>query len=364
MEPEKKDETGSFQEGDSSVDEIIESANINEDKKKLKKVISVAILLGGLFAGSLFVDVVQVIKGSGFSQKSLNKGEIFESNGKTWVAYNEPIVRVKVISDDACEACDPSEALVLLRKIIPTLNAEKIAQESSEGKELMSSFSVNTIPAFIFSKEIEKTEFYMQAAPVLDKNGTQYSLRTVELGLPAGKYVSLPEAGESDIQIGPKDAKVKIVEFSDFQCPFCRSFHASVKKTLDEYHGRVLYVYKHFPLNFHLQAENAALAAECANEQGKFMAYGDKLFETQSEWQNTGDTQKFKNYAAQLGLNGVQFNKCVDEKKYQAKIEQGKSEGASFGVSGTPATFINGQFKNGAIGYEELKKTIDEELAK
>lgn len=364
MEPEKKEEAESFREGEASVDALIQDADTYEDKKKLKKAISIAILLGGLFAGSLFVDVAQVIKGSGFSQKSLSKGEIFESSGKTWVAYSEPIVKLKVVTDDACEACDPSEALVLLRKIIPTLNAEKVAQDSSEGKALMSSFSINTIPAFIFSKEIEKTDFYLQAAPVLDKNGNQYSLRTVELGLPAGKYVSLPEAKEGDIQIGPKDAKVKIVEFSDFQCPFCKSFHASIKKMLAEYQGSVLYVYKHFPLNFHLQAENAALAAECANEQGKFMSYADKLFEVQSDWQNTSDTQKFKTYALQLGLNGSQFNTCMDEEKYQSKIDQGKSEGSSFGVSGTPATFVNGQFKNGAISYEELKKAIDEELAK
>ena len=133
---------------------------------------------------------------------------------------------------------------------------------------------------------------------------------------------------------------------------------------LGEYSGKVLFVYKHFPLNFHLQAENAALASECANEQGKFVAYGDKLFETQSEWQNTKDTQKFKTYALQMGLISSQFNKCLDDKKYQSKIERGKSEGASFGVSGTPATFVNGQFKNGAISYDELKKTIEEELAK
>lgn len=332
--------------------------------QQIKKLVAIIILLAGLFAGSLFIDAVQAVTGNGFSIRNLGQTEIFEAKDKTWVAYSAPVVKVKVITDENCAECDPSETLVFLRRVIPTLSAQKISEDSPEGKALMQTFQAKTIPAFIFSKELEKTDFYAQASSVLNKQDGQYSLSTAEIGLPAGKYIELPQAAEDDIQIGPKDAKVKVVEFSDFQCPFCKSFHASVRKMLGEYQGKILYVYKHFPLNFHLQAESAALAAECANEQGKFVAYGDKLFETQSEWQNTKDTQKFKTYALQLGLSSGQFNKCLDDKKYQSKIERGKSEGASFGVSGTPATFVNGQFKNGAIGYDELKKTIDEELAK
>lgn len=368
-EEEKKEPVEFFQDG--GVSNHIESEKASEGARntlpkdqQTKKLVSIIILLAGLFVGSLFIDVVQAVTGNGFSLKNLGRTEIFESKDKTWVAFNDPIVKVKVITDENCPECDPSETLVFLRRVIPTLSAEKISENSNEGKALMQTFKVKTIPAFIFSKELENTDFYAQAASVLDKQDGQYSLNTAEIGLPAGKYIELPQIADDDFQIGPKDAKVRIIEFSDFQCPFCKAFQPTVEKLLKEYQGKVLYAYKHFPLNFHLQSESASLAAECANEQGKFIDYGDKLFQLQNEWQNTKDTQKFKTYALQLGLNGPQFNKCLDDKKYQSKIDRGKSEGGSFGVSGTPSTFINGQFKNGAVSYEELKKTIDEELAK
>ncbi len=93
-------------------------------------------------------------------------------------------------------------------------------------------------------------------------------------------------------------------------------------------------------------------------------AYADKLFGSQKDWQNTTGTAKFKSYAAQLGLAAGQFNQCLDSKKYQEKVDRDLAEGGNFGISGTPAVFINDQFKNGVVPYENLKATIDAELAK
>ncbi len=337
----------------------------NGKDRKIKNLISAVILLAGLFAGSVFVDVAQMVKGRGFSQKVLNKVDVFSLDGKTWVAYTEPIVKVQVISDDSCEACKPDQALVWFRRVLPSILPEKINVNSEEGKGILNKFGIKSIHAFIFAKDIDKTDFYKQANALFVEKDGSFVLQTAELGLPAGKFVEIPSVSEDDIQVGDKDAKVKIIEFSDFQCPYCQAFQLNtIQKILKDYGDKILFVYKNFPLEFHSQAENAALSVECANEQGKFEAYSNKLFDAQNDWGKSEGTQKFKTYAAQTGLSASQFNKCLDDKKYQDNINKDKEEAKNFGISGTPAIFINDQFKSGAVGYEDIKKIIDEELAK
>lgn len=334
------------------------------ENKKIKNLISIVILLGGLFVGSLFVDIAQLLSGNGFSERNLSRSEIFEAKEKTWVAYSEPIVDVKVISDETCENCDPSEALVWLRRVMPTISAQKINYDSEEGKKIIEDKGLKTLPAFIFSDEVAKTDFYLQALVLFEEKDGWYVLKTQELGLNPGKYLTTPKINEGDATAGPADAKVKMVIFSDFQCPYCRLFWLSLREVMKEYGERVLFDYKHLPLDIHPQANNAALASECALGQNKFWEYGDKLFSDQSEWSTAEGTQKFKDYAQSIGLDTNQFNACLDSKKDQEKIDASVKEAGEFGISGTPAIFINSQFKNGVTSVDDLKATIDQEMAK
>lgn len=340
--------------------------NPMEDKdKKIKNLISIVILLAGLFIGSVFVDVVQMMKGGGYSQRALNKTDVFESNGKTWVAYADPLVKIQVLTDEKCENCRPDDILVSLRRVMPTISVSKIDGNSDEGKKIIGDFGVKSLPAFIFSENIEKASFFGQLQPLFEKKNNLYVMKNEEAGIKAGKFLELPQIRDNDIKIGPDDAKVRIVEFSDFQCPFCKKLHEEViSKILKDYGDKIQFVYKQLPLAIHPQAENAALASECANEQGKFSGYMDKLFASQTEWGKTTGIQIFKNYAAQLGLNQTQFNSCLDSKKYQSKVDENKKEAENFGITGTPSFFINDTFENGAVPYEDVKKIIDEELQK
>ena len=326
--------------------------------------ISAIIILAGLFVGSLFVDVVQLVKGSGFSEKNLRTADIFESSGKTWVAYSEPLINVQVVTDDACDKCNPAEALVWLRRVIPTINAKKISFDSTEGRALIDNFAVKTLPAFIFSEAINRTDFYSQAQVLFEQKDKDYKLKTQELGLEPGKYLATPKINEGDATFGQADSKVKVVVFSDFQCPYCKLFFQSLRTTMKQYGDKVFFDYKHLPLSFHPQANDAALASECALEQGKFWEYADKLYASQAEWGNAQAIQKFKSYAQILRLKTADFNKCLDDKKYQAKIDSSVAEGTDFGLAGTPATFINNQFKNGVISADDLKAAIEAELSK
>jgi protein-disulfide isomerase len=160
---------------------------------------------------------------------------------------------------------------------------------------------------------------------------------------------------------GNFDAPITLVEFSDFECPFCARHYPTLNKILSDYKGKVRLVYKHFPLGFHPNAQKAAEASECADEQGKFWEYHDKLFENQA---NGLSIDKFKQWAKDLGLDTNKFNDCLDSGKYAQKVQADYQEGAQKGVDGTPATFINGKLITGALPYEFFKKEIDSILNK
>ncbi len=158
---------------------------------------------------------------------------------------------------------------------------------------------------------------------------------------------------------GPANAPVEIVEFSDFQCPYCFRAHPTVKQVLSTYGSKVRFVYRNYPLPSHPNARPAAEAAQCANEQGQFWAYHDRLFADQSKL----DDADLKASAAALGMDAAKFNACFDSHKYKDRVEADLQAGNEAGVNGTPAFFINGRMLSGAQPYEEFKKVIDEELA-
>ncbi len=171
---------------------------------------------------------------------------------------------------------------------------------------------------------------------------------------------SLSQAEGAHIR-GNKNAKVKLVEYSDFQCPYCERHYPTIKQILAEYGDKVSFEYKHFPLNnIHPLAQPAAEASECASEQGKFWEYHDKIFENQRTLSQATLTQ----WAQDLGLNMTKFNSCVQAGTYRTKVQEQAAEGAGMDVEGTPATFVNGQLVSGALPYEAFKQLIDAELAK
>lgn len=169
---------------------------------------------------------------------------------------------------------------------------------------------------------------------------------------------------DDDPRQGEAKSKVTIIEFSDFQCPFCKKALPTVKKILKNYQGQIEFVYRDFPLDFHKQAQNAAEAAQCANEQNKFWEYHDLLFEKQNEWAKSEGLEFFKKYAQELKLEMEKFNRCLEGHKYKEEVEKDLKDGEEVEVSGTPTFFINGRKLTGARSYEEFKKIIDEEIEK
>lgn len=336
----------------------------NSEKKKIQNLSALVILLLGLFIGSLIVDFVQLALQKGFSRSVIKEYDLLSMAGKTWVAYYEPKVSVQVVSDTQCDACDPHEALLWLRRVIPTLEAVKVDIDSLSGRRLQEQFHLTSLPALIFSHNVTDTNFYTQASSLFEEKEGKYFFDMGKIGLPVGRYLTTPEISDEDIVIGDKSAPVKIIEFSDFQCSYCKQFQSDMSAVLKEYGDNVVLVFKHLPLSSHAQSENASLSASCAYEQGKFPSYSEYLFLKQNEWKATIGTQKFKDYAWRLGLNGRTFSQCLDTKKYKDKIESDKNTALQFSLAGAPATFINTVFVEGAVSKEDLRRLIDQELAK
>ncbi|MFL6236285.1 MAG: thioredoxin domain-containing protein [Thermoanaerobaculia bacterium] len=157
---------------------------------------------------------------------------------------------------------------------------------------------------------------------------------------------------------GPASAPVTIVEFSDFQCPFCSRLTPTLAEVEKKYGDKVRLVFRQYPLPFHQNAQKAAEASLCAADQGKFWELHDAMFGNQGEL----GVDQLKAKAASLGLNADKFNKCLDSGEKAAAIQADVKAGSAAGVSGTPAMFINGRFINGAVPLDNITTVIDDEL--
>lgn len=227
------------------------------------------------------------------------------------------------------------------------------------------------ISAFILGSLWTKVQVLEKAGGALSANNNQ-AAQPVAVTPPPTPPPALPltEQQQKDVVkdailiAGKESAKVKIVEFSDFECPFCSRFYSDtlgqIKKEYAD-NGKIAFYYRHFPLySIHKDAENAALASECAREQGKFVPMHDKIFENQQ----TITASDLKKYAQSLGLNTSKFNSCLDDKKYKNNVDRDVQLGSQLGVTGTPAFFVNGQRISGAVPFTSFKTVIDSELNK
>lgn len=209
------------------------------------------------------------------------------------------------------------------------------------------------------------------------------STRVVALGLASiliflaiGAFVALPKSDSKstptapanlDKSKGAANAPVTVVEYGDFQCPACLRFFSDTERRLKEEYvskEQVRFVFRNFAFIGN-ESRWAAEASECANEQGRFWDYHDRLYEKQGgENVGTFSKENLKRFAVDLGLNTAQFNPCLDSGKYTAKVQQELAQGRQEGVRGTPTVFVNGNLIEGGTDYQVLRRTIELALGK
>jgi len=291
----------------------------------------------------------------------------------------EPSVALTVVTDDSCgQICDASLLIKTFEsQVFPTTKTRVVDYSTEEGKKLVEDLGITILPAFIYGPNVTKTDNYANAEPIFNVVGKNYivKMETIPSQIsPRGlRNLHAPKPGKSDHVKGTGSAALNIIEFGDFQCPYCAEFEgvdavpqldtdkdkivSSIVKDYVET-GKANFYFKHFPLSFHSHAQKAAEAAECAGEQGKFWEYHDVLFKNQ----NALDVDSLKKYAADLGLNADQFNKCLDTDKYLEKVQNDLQEGTSAGVTGTPGVYVGQILISGAQPYEVFKEVIDSQL--
>jgi protein-disulfide isomerase len=180
----------------------------------------------------------------------------------------------------------------------------------------------------------------------------------VEVLLPAYLPPKVPVEAKGPAR-GPKEAPITIVEFSDFQCPYCVKAEKTVVELVAAYPEKIRLVYRDFPLPIHPLAPKAAEASQCANDQGKYWEMHDKLFAVEGKL----EVENLKKYARELSLDGDKFDKCLDSGEKAKVVGEHHKAGEDLGVGGTPAFFVNGRMLSGAQPLEEFKKLVDAELA-
>mgnify|MGYP003683691671 FL=1 len=156
------------------------------------------------------------------------------------------------------------------------------------------------------------------------------------------------------------DCKITVIEYSEFQCPFCEKILPTVRQLMSEYKGKVRWIVRDFPLGFHKRARPAAAAAHCAKDQDKYWQMYEELFKNQRKLEDSDLTK----YAKNIGLNMKKYDKCISSGVKMSDIEENYRSGEQLGVTGTPAFFVNGRRLSGALPYGEFKKIFKEELAK
>lgn len=181
----------------------------------------------------------------------------------------------------------------------------------------------------------------------------------VERFLEEPEPIRIPVSAEGAFAQGPKDAPVTIVEFSDFQCPYCSRVIATLKEVVRLYPQQVRLAFRDFPIaGLHPKASKAAEAARCAGEKGKFWEYHDLLFESQAQ----ATTADFKRFAEKLKLDANSFAICLDSGRHTAAVAADVQEGTRLGITGTPTFFINGRLVVGALPLEAFQRIIEREL--
>lgn len=223
---------------------------------------------------------------------------------------------------------------------------------------MMVGFGVSQIPALKQIGNAGKT------AAVEDTKIEEIQTPPQKTILTADQIAALPD---DDAVYGDENAPITMVEFSDFQCPYCQRFFLQTLPQIAENYietGKVKFIYRDYLIDGHNQAPYAALAAQCANDEGKFFEMHDELFINQPEWSgNEKALEIMAGYAKKIGLNASAYKKCMDEKKYSDEIKKDVIDGITLGITGTPGFFINGKEVSGAMPYELVFKPIlDAEL--
>lgn len=325
-----------------------------KDNLKENKWIYISFLCFGLFVGALLVDMAGVGDGKvSLKYLSGSAGSVFQSGSKTWVSYNNPIVEMTVLNDLSCKICNPAEEVASIKQnISPTIISKDLDFSSEGGEMLVDLFHIKTVPAFIFSSNIAMVSGFDNIKHLFKQEGSYYLLDSAKVGIEPRELLNFSKE---------PNAKITILEISDYQCPYCKRAAGALKEALKDYSSdEVRIIHKHLPLDFHEFSESAAIAAECARQQGReyFERISDAFFESQFN----SDKEIRRIAKKNSGMDYKKWETCYDYESTKNIVDGDKAWANSLGISGTPMFIINGKFYSGAQSADKFREIINEEL--
>src|SRR5262245_40293992 len=308
--------------------------------------------------------------------------EAAREQGKFWEMHDKLFANQQALDRPALEKY-ASELGLDMNKFKSALDKEKNKERIKKDLDDAANFGARGTPNFFINGRNFRGAQPIDAFKEVINEEIKKADAKIAAGTPRGKlYASItgnglakaaappPPPGQPDDKTrfradvkgapikGAKDALVTIVQFSDFQCPFCSRVEPTINQVMTEYKGKVRVAWRDLPLPFHPNAMPAAIAARAAGDQGKFWEMHDKIFADQQHM----DRETYEKYAQELGLNMGKFKSALDAQKGKEGIEADAAAGGKIGARGTPAFFINGKFLSGAQPFESFKAKIDEEL--
>ena len=334
------------------------------------------------------VAVVFVNQPLPFHEHAMESAIAFQAahrQGKAWELHDKMFDNNTALERASLEKY-AGEIGLNMAKFKKDMDDPKVKDEVAQDQKLANSVGANGTPTFfingrelvgavpfadfqkIIDEEIKKAdELIKKGTPLKDVyQKLMEQAANAPAAAPSGGGAPAAPEPKVDVKVGDApvkgaaSAKVTVLEFSDFQCPFCSRVNPTLKQVEDQYKGKVKIAFRNMPLPFHDKAHLAAQASLAAHEQGKFWPYHDKLFANQQAL----DRPSLEKYAEELGLNMGKFKAALDSGKYKDKVDQDAKDAAAVGASGTPTFFINGTRLVGAQPFDAFKNAIDAELKK
>ena len=360
--------------------------HVSEREKEPNNTWMVVSIILGILIVLLVISIGIVYTNQGDNATQDNNNNNNNENEQVDLTNDNDKTKLLIIEDPECANCQVDLfASQVKENLVPDLEYEKINYESSQAQEIISQLDVNQVPVYLFSSNFDQRDDWEElkgAFIPINVSGSEFYMLNPQF-IPNKIMIEEPEITESAVIIGDENAPVTIMEFTDFECPFCaiaegndklvaeftsgnRTYTPPIPKIMEEYveSGEVKIVFYNMPIaQLHPKSRTAHLAALCANEQNKFEEYSRILWDDRSNWTSLSDrVPKYKEYAKDLDLDTSQFNECLDNRKYDSQIDQEQALAREYGVSGTPAFFVGRTFISGAQDFSVFKNLIEAEL--
>ncbi len=329
-----------------------------------------AVLFGGALVGLFVADSFWM---STFDKES----SMVVVENKTWMPVEGTPVTVVVLNDETCgSACDASRSLDSLRaSVTPALKVKNIDISSNKGKALVKSLDLVSVPQYFFEEDIEDLEVegpegeevrFIDNLPagLLTMKDDLYYIDSARVGFKPGKFIKAPEFADLDTEPVRGTGPIKVVEFTNYQCGYCKRFHDQNKTLIDQLvsDGSITYMVKDFPM-FGRNDRFAHQAANCALKQSGQDVYWQmnrSILANQADWSNSTNPESY--FVDLASEQGVDIAACMADAGVRAEIDADMEEGRRFGVTGTPSVFVGTQILPGAVGPAALSAAVNAEL--